>query len=112
VNGVHSLKLQVRCLQIAINELCLVDKEYQWVLKPSWSAKHTTLSSIFNDYVPPNQSPKRNHDGEEVARVENKKKLEIVELSTMRKDVEVLLAKMELLSPSANNSEVSCKRKS
>jgi len=107
VNGLISLKQQVRCLQIAINELCLVHKDYQWVLQPSWSIRNSTLSSIFNNYVPPNQSPKRNYDGEEVPQTEVKKKMEIVELKDMRNDSEVLLAKMELLGPDANNSEVS-----
>ncbi|CAB3374149.1 Hypothetical predicted protein [Cloeon dipterum] len=107
VNGLASMKLQARCLQIAINELCLVPKEYQWVLKPYSSVKNATLSSVFSDYEPPNQSPKRNYDGEKIAQVDGVKKMEIVELWQMRRDSEVLLAKIELIGPDAANSLVS-----
>ncbi|KAF4524935.1 hypothetical protein B566_EDAN013898 [Ephemera danica] len=106
VTGPVSLERQARSLLACINELSLASERFRWLLKP----RINLISGSIVPMDPPNASPKRDYDGDEVKRGPKNIPVEIVELEDIRKEYQVVLAKIQLLGQNSSKkicSEVS-----
>lgn len=92
VPGTDSLQRQLLCLRAAVNCLLLVSPQYAWIVRPD-------LVCSFDEDDGTGRSPKRDSDGDGVS-PRNKRKVDVVEVSDLRKEQQLIEAWLVLVHSS------------
>ncbi|PSN51838.1 Nuclear pore complex protein 160 [Blattella germanica] len=92
-SGPDSLLRQAKCYLACLNALCLVDPKYAWIVKP---VPHIEIDNEEDD-MPLGVSPKRHSNGEQVFQHKLKRQVKVLELPDIRKEYELVNARLRLM---------------
>ena len=93
LNNLQGLKKQAQSYLACINSLRLVNKKYQWIVKPG----HGMMAN--------GKSPKRSHEGEERELTGNSS-IEVIELEDIEKELILTQARLKLCGSGDNMSSL------
>ncbi|GAB6031618.1 hypothetical protein CHUAL_009380 [Chamberlinius hualienensis] len=96
VSGLKGLQKQAKCYLGALNCLKIVDPNYAWIVKPIPQSQ-TKAVMRRDELENQGMSPKRNNEGDELAISNRSSQLELVELDTIKKEYELVLARLKLI---------------
>lgn len=95
-SGPDSLQKQAKCYLACLNTMRLVDPNYAWIVKP---VPHVEVDKEADDLLP-GMSPKRHSDGEQVFQRKLKRQVQVLDLSDIRKEYELVNARLRLMKHS------------
>ena len=81
------LKQQLRCYLATLNALKLVNSQYAWIVKPVLKIEDPALVAA---------SPKHSHDGDLIPVTKVKSRLEVLEISDIERELQLVAARLKL----------------
>ena len=102
VPGIDSLRKQVSCFLITLNCLRLVDKKFQWIVKPTLVQK-SSLDATMNEGCP---SPKRPFDVDRRPAKVSKKEIQVLGIEDIKIEYELSNCRLKLLERDARLNDL------